>query len=276
MFEELHRKMNHFWNDDRTLAQTDPEYIALFSRFAYDEVVREPEANDPKLGEADRCLAIIAAIIGAQGMDAFEMMLPVAYRTGVTSVQLKEVIYQATPYAGFAHALPYLRKLNDFLNAENVAMPLPGQDTVPDDGRMAAGQRIETRLFGDVMRDFPHKGPEDTRHINAWLTDDCFGGYYTRGGLTLAQREMVTFCLLIGQGGCEAQERAHIRANLRLGNDEHFLIAVVSQCLPYIGYPRALNAIACIRTVLVEHDAEPDYETGAEPGGGASARRDGE
>lgn len=32
----------------------------------------------------------------------------------------------------------------------------------------------------------------------------------------------------------------------RVGNDERFLIAVVSQCTPYIGYPRTLNALRCI------------------------------
>ena len=41
MFEELHRKMNSFWNNDRTLSETDPEFIKLFSDFAYDEVVNE-------------------------------------------------------------------------------------------------------------------------------------------------------------------------------------------------------------------------------------------
>ena len=35
-------------------------------------------------------------------------------------------------------------------------------------------------------------------------------------------------------------------ANMRVGNDERFLIAVVSQCTPYIGYPRTLNALRCI------------------------------
>ena len=29
MFEELHRKMNRFWNADRTLNETDPEFIGL-------------------------------------------------------------------------------------------------------------------------------------------------------------------------------------------------------------------------------------------------------
>lgn len=264
MFEELHRKMNHFWNDDRTLNETDPEFVAIFSDFAYDEVVNEPGANDPALGDVDRCLAIIAAIIGAQGMDAFEMMLPVAYQSGVTSVQLKELIYQSTAYAGFAHSLPYLKKLNDFLNAENVELPLESQTKVTHETRAEQGERVQCAIFGDAMRGFAHAGPEETRHINAWLVDDCFGDYYTRGGLSLAQREMITLCILAAQGGCDDQIRAHVRGNLNVGNGRKLLIAVISQCLPYIGYPRALNAIARIREIADEtgrhQEQENDHE----------------
>ena len=83
-------------------------------------------------------------------------------------------------------------------------------------------------------------------HINRWLAANCFGDYYTRTGLTLAQREMITFCFLAAQGGCEPQLTSHAKGNMNLGNGKEFLIRLVSQCLPYIGYPRSLNAIACI------------------------------
>ena len=33
---------------------------------------------------------------------------------------------------------------------------------------------------------------------------------------------------------------------MRIGNNCHFLIAVASQCMPYIGYPRTLNALRCV------------------------------
>ena len=114
MFEELHRKMNAFWNNDRTLSQTDPEFVKLFSDFAYDEVINEPGANHPDLDDQTRSLAILAALVGCQGLDAFEMMLPVAYETGLTSVAIKEMIYQATAYCGFGRTLPFLKKLNVF------------------------------------------------------------------------------------------------------------------------------------------------------------------
>ena len=83
-------------------------------------------------------------------------------------------------------------------------------------------------------------------HINRWLAANCFGDYYTRTGLTLAQREMITFCFLAAQGGCEPQLIAHAGGNMNLGNDKDFLVKVVSQCLPYIGYPRSLNALRCV------------------------------
>ena len=56
---------------------------------------------------------------------------------------------------------------------------------------------------------------------------------------------MITFCFLAALGGCEPQLTSHAGANLRIGNDNAFLIQVISQCLPYIGYPRSLNALRC-------------------------------
>ena len=89
-------------------------------------------------------------------------------------------------------------------------------------------------------------------HINRWLAVNCFGDYYTRTGLDLKQREMITFCFLAAQGGCEPQLTAHAKGNMNLGNDKEFLIRVVSQCLPYIGYPRSLNAVTCVNNAAQE------------------------
>jgi 4-carboxymuconolactone decarboxylase len=47
-------------------------------------------------------------------------------------------------------------------------------------------------------------------------------------------------------GGCEPQLVSHAAANMKAGNDKAFLIKIISQCLPYIGYPRSLNALRCV------------------------------
>ena len=100
------------------------------------------------------------------------------------------------------------------------------------------------------MKNFYQSGDKDSQHINYWLTDNCFGDYYTRNGLDYNQREMITFCFLAAQGGCEAQLISHASANIRIGNDKDFLIQVISQCLPFIGYPRSLNALPCVKEAI--------------------------
>lgn len=87
------------------------------------------------------------------------------------------------------------------------------------------------------------------RNINRWLAANCFGDYYTRKGLNDAQRELVTSCLILAQGGCEDQLRGHTAGNLGVSNDAAKLYGAVEQYMPYIGYPRSLNAMNIIDEV---------------------------
>ena len=108
------------------------------------------------------------------------------------------------------------------------------------------GEQAQVDIFGEHMKGFAESGPEESKHINRWLSGNCFGDYYTRGGLNYQDREMITFCFVAARGGCERQLISHAAGNMKVGNDKAFLIDVVSQCLPYIGYPRSLNALRCV------------------------------
>ena len=229
------------------LGKTDPEFVRIFERFAFGDVVRRSRLDD-----RTRFLAVLAALIGCQGADAYERMLSMALDGGVSPVEAKEVVYQAAAYLGIGRVLPFLYRTNSVLEARKEKLPLPGQAAELQDGRRAAGERKQVEIFGEGMRGFAQSGPEETRHINEWLSENCFGDYYTRGSLGNAQREMITFCFLFAQGGCEPQLISHAKANLRIGNDKAFLIDVVSQCLPYVGYPRALNALRCVQEASQE------------------------
>ena len=89
--------------------------------------------------------------------------------------------------------------------------------------------------------------------MRKYLADNCFGDYYTRNGIDLKTRELLTFSMLVSLGGCEPQVKAHVRGNSNVGNDKEVLLSVATQLLPYIGYPRTLNAIACINEILPEN-----------------------
>ena len=220
------------------LRETDPEFMERYEHFALDEVVNEPgqELDDPT-----RYLAILATLAGCQGVDMFKETLPKALDAGLTPVMVKEMVYQAVDYLGMGRVRPFLDVVNAVLTERGVELPLAGQATTTMENRLEKGAQAQVDIFGEGMKDAWKNG-----HINRWLAANCFGDYYTRTGLDLKQREMITFCFLAAQGGCEPQLTAHAKGNMNLGNDAAFLTKVVSQCLPYIGYPRSLNAISCI------------------------------
>lgn len=223
------------------LEKTDPEFVEFFDHFAFDEVVNQDDLDDKT-----RMWAILATLVGCQGIDEFKVMLVAAYHLGVTPVEMKEIVYQGTAYLGIGRTLPFLHAVNAFCEKEGIALPLEGQSTTDPTTRLEKGSQAQVDIFGEGMRNFYCSGPEESRHINRWLAGNCFGDYYTRGGLDLTQREMITFCFLAAQGGCEPQLTSHAAANMRMGNDKAFLIKIISQCLPFIGYPRSLNALRCV------------------------------
>ena len=241
--KEYHEKM--FPGYVSTLLKTDPEFIERFDNFAFDEVVHQTVEGEA-LDDKTRMLAILATLLGCQGIDEFKAMVPAAMNLDVTPIEIKEIVYQAVAYLGIGRVFPFLHAVNEILSAKGIALPLEGQANTTMENRLEKGIQSQIDIFGDGMKEFYQSGPSDTRHINYWLAANCFGDYYTRSGLDYKQREMITFCFLAAQGGCEPQLTSHAAANIRIGNHKVFLINVVSQCLPFIGYPRSLNAIRCI------------------------------
>ena len=179
--------------------------------------------------------------MGMQRIDEYKVMLPVALDNGVSPVEAKEVLYQAVDYLGLGRVFLFFKATNDVLRAHGVEMPLPSQSITTMDNRFEKGEETQIRLFGPQMKEFAKKGT-----INKWLVDNCFGDYYTRKGLSDNDREMVTFCYIAAQGGCEPQLLAHAQANIKLGNDKEFLMKVIEQNVPFIGYPRSLNAVTIV------------------------------
>ena len=230
-----------------TLAETDPEFAAIFENFAFDKV---PNSSD--LDARTRFLSIISSLIGCQSVTVFPLMVSAALEFGIDPIEIREIVYQAVAYQGAGRQLKFIPLMNDVFRQHNLELPLEGTATVAHEDRRRAGNELQVEIFGEGMRESYSAGDEETRHINEWLSSNCFGDWYTRNGLSLADRELVTFCLLAAQGGCEAQLAAHAKGNMNLGNDRAFLIKVVSQLVPYLGFPRCLNAINCVNKAAEE------------------------
>ena len=224
---------------DSATRQADPEFTELFDYFSTQEV--------PSLGKLDnrtRYMAILATLLGCQGVDEFKSVLNVALDDGLSPIETKEIVYQATAYLGIGRVKPFLTATNEVMTAKNIKLPLVPQSTTTRENRREKGTAKQVELFGDGMRDFWQKSD-----INYMLAANCFGDYYTRTGLSNKDRELITFCYIAAQGGCEMQLAAHTAANIAVGNDAELLTNIVTEIQPYIGYPRSLNALAIVKRV---------------------------
>ena len=168
-----------------------------------------------------------------------------ALNAGATPEEIRETIYQTTPYVGFARAKNALIEMQLAFEEAGIG-ELPNQGTTTDADRIQKGEDTQVAIFGEGMRGFANSGTGDQKHINNWLSGNCFGDYYTRKVLDLKQRELITFTAIITLGCCDPQAKAHVNGNLGVGNTRQDLIDAVTVALPYIGYPRTLNAISAI------------------------------
>ena len=236
-----------FPNHQSTLKVTDPEFIELFDNFAFDEVLAHG-----KLDDRTRLVVILAALIASQTLSEYKVMLCGALNIGITPVEVKEIVYQAVPYCGIAKVFDFLHATNEILVSRGVELPLEGQSTTTPETRREKGLALQKAIFGELIEAMQKQAPASQRHINDYLSGNCFGDYYSRTGLDVKMRELLTFAMLLALGGCEPQLKGHIQGNVTIGNDKGVLLSVVTQLLPYVGYPRALNAIRCLNEVLPE------------------------
>ena len=228
-----------------TLAVSDPEFIETFDNFAFDEV--------PKLSTLDirtRLMVQLAALIGCQALSEYRVMLGAALTNGITPLEAKEILYQTVPYMGIGRVFDFIHTTNEVMTARGIALPLPGQSTTNASTRASDGITVQGKAIGEAtVTQLYDNAPADLLHIQKFLSDNCFGDTYTRNGLDLATRELLTLSILVAQGGCDPQVKGHVAANLHVGNDRAKLIDVLTQLLPFIGYPRTLNGIAMLNEV---------------------------
>ena len=227
--------------------ETDPELIEIFDNFAFDEVLRHGN-----LDVKTRVMVILASTIASQALSEYRMMLGGALNVGITPVEAKEILYQAVPYLGIAKVLDFVHATNEVLQSRGVKLPLEGQSTTTPETRLERGLALQKEIFGDRIDKMYEASPANQRHIQEFLSANWFGDHWTRSGLDTKTRELLTFSMLAALGGTEPQLKGHVQGNLNVGNDKEKLIAVVTQLLPYIGYPRALSALNCVNEVIPE------------------------
>ena len=228
------------------LQATDPELDDIFSNFTKE--VQEYGALDIKT----RLMVTLASNIASQAQAEYRITLESALNEGIAPIEIKEILYQSVAYAGMAKVRDFIGITNDILLARGVRLPLEGQSVVSSETRFNKGLELQKSIFGERIEQMHKNAPDNQKHIQRYLSANCFGDYQTRSGLNVKTRELITFSILVSLGGCESQVKSHIQGNADVGNNKDTLLAVVTQLLPFIGYPRTLNTIACLNEVIPE------------------------
>ncbi|WP_270525921.1 carboxymuconolactone decarboxylase family protein [Longibaculum muris] len=234
LFQQLH---------DEDILNDDLELQTIMKNYIYGDIYQHGTL-DLKLRE----LILIVVNTTNHTLTALKEHVNAAIKAEVSPIQIKEVIYQCTPYIGLGKVQDALEVVNLIFKKHNISTKL--QATVNEKTRFEKGFEVQSVAFGkDHIQANHDQAPQELKHIQKYLSEYCFGDFYTREGLDLKTRELMTMVMLATLGGCENQLRGHVGANITVGNSRELLIETITQCQPYIGFPRMLNAITIINEV---------------------------
>lgn len=226
---------------------TDPDLQDILSRFIFGEVFYQGNLNDKQ-----RELITLVVLTTNQTLLQLKEHVQAALNIGLTPVEIKEAVYQCVPYIGFPKTLNAINEVNEVFKSNNIALPLESQKQVEEENRFDKGLALQVEIFGDVIAKMRASTPANQKHMQDYLSSFCFGDFYTRGALDLKTRELLTLCIISAHGGAEGQVKAHVQGNENVGNDKETLITAITHCLPYMGFPRTLNALACVNEIIPE------------------------
>jgi 4-carboxymuconolactone decarboxylase len=119
-----------------------------------------------------------------------------------------------------------------------------------DESRFDRGMKKLLEVDGEggerVMQSLKDIAPD----LATFIVEFAFGDIYSRKGLSLRERELITTSSLLTAGGCEPQLEVHINGALNVGISPEELVEAFLQCIPYTGFPRVLNAIFLAKKVF--------------------------
>ena len=223
----------------------DAEFNAILENFIFGEIFSRGNLTD-----SQRQIILLTIMTTNQNHEQLRRVASAALRNDLlTPIEIKEVIYMCTPYIGFPKVLTTLIEVNEIFTQNGIAFPLESQSTVTEETRFERGLELQNMVTGGMVERMIANVPGDQRHIHDFITALAFGDFYSRSGLDVRTRQMIIFVILSALGDSERQLRGHIQGNLNVGNNREFLIDVITQSMPYIGFPRTLNALTLLNEV---------------------------
>lgn len=228
-----------------TDAGNDPEMMKMLQKYIFGEVFA--------VGSLDiktREMLTVVSLSAQQALPQLKAHANAALNVGVTPIELRETVYLCAPFVGFPKTLNALGVINEVFAERGIKLPLESQGETAEEERFAAGSAIQQPLYGNEIKEalagLPGNMGEDAARF---LTEFCFGDIYTRGGLDVKTRELLAIGILVTTGNMQTLQ-SHIAGSIRAGNSPETVTAAIIQCMPYVGFPNALNALKVLKDTL--------------------------
>ena len=249
--DEVYKEL---FGSERGQSLTDPEFMEILQRNIFGEVF-----YTGNLTEKDRELITIVALSTLQTLPQLKAHVNAALNVGNSPLEIREAIYQCAPYIGFPRTLNAIGVFNEVAKERGIKLPLDNASTTTDENRYEKGWEIQNQLYGDEVKKAMASLPDIYANVVPdTLTTFCFGDFYTRNGLSIKQRELLSLVILTALGA-EKQLSAHVVGALKAGNDKETLLAAMVQAIPYIGLANAMTTINLIKETSIEN-YKPIYE----------------
>ena len=242
------------FGSERGQSPTDPEFMEILQRNIFGEVF-----YTGNLSTKDRELITVVALSTLQTLPQLKAHVNAAFNVGNSPLEIREAIYQCAPYIGFPRTLNAIGVFNEVAKERGIKLPLDNASTTTDENRYEKGWEIQNQLYGDEVKKAMASLPDIYANVVPdTLTTFCFGDFYTRNGLSIKQRELLSLVVLTALGA-EKQLSAHVVGALKAGNDKETLLATMVQAIPYIGLANAMTTINLIKETSIEN-YKPIYE----------------
>lgn len=224
------------------LSKTDPELAQIEENLVYGELFYQGSLTDKQ-----RILVLLSSMVTTQNLDDLRNFVQAGLNLNIEPAAIKEAVYQCAPYVGLGKVKAALKVVNEVFAANKIELPLPSQSQVNEDNRFAKGKEAQVSTFGDAIEKMHQSTKEEQKYLIVdHLSAYCFGDIFTRKGLSHQERELIIFAAILSLGGADSQVKSHAQGNLAVGNTSQNLFDVAALLMPYIGFPRTLNAVAAV------------------------------
>ncbi len=220
---------------------------------------REVPLKTPLVNPRERALVSVVSLTAQQSKALLAEQIAKALEDKTLSAEeILEAIYQCAPYGGISRAADAAEVANSVFKRKGIRVQANRRTTDGSaEDRFEKGVNAQISLFGEKFGQIKKSGKDNVPLANYFLATNCFGDYYTRKGIDLNTRELLTMAILVNLG-TEPQLKSHIGANLALGRSREYLEQIIYVCLPFCGYPRMLNAQACLKEVVEAKSSAPE------------------